>query len=327
MYQDLMNNKTVLYVHGFGSSGQSGTVRLIESMLPKARVIAPDLPITPEEAMQLLENVCQTEKPDLIIATSMGAMFSEMLYGYWRILVNPAFQMGDTMTSHNMVGKNTFSAPRKDGVQEFLITKQHVRLYRDMTMRCFHRACEEDKRKVFGLFGDKDTVVDTRHIFQEHYPQDISFHGEHRLQDKVFLHSIMPVIRWIDDEQENRERPKITIHINALRNAHNEPFPSAIKALNTLLPLYDIHFLCPAPAYDSDYYRTTLDWLNDHINVPAYGHTIFQNRADMLLSDYLIEQETNPVTGDFMGTKVAFQSDKMKTWDEIITYFSLLGGQ
>ena len=38
-----------------------------------------------------------TEKPDLIIGTSMGGMYTELLKGFDRILVNPAFEMGDTM--------------------------------------------------------------------------------------------------------------------------------------------------------------------------------------------------------------------------------------
>lgn len=41
----------------------------------------------------------------------MGGMYAEMLYGYDRILVNPAFQMGDTMLKHGMLGKNTFLIP------------------------------------------------------------------------------------------------------------------------------------------------------------------------------------------------------------------------
>ena len=69
VYPTIMSGKKLLYVHGFGSSGSSGTVARIRELLPSATVIAPDLPLHPAEAMDLLNNVCQTEKPDLI--TSM----------------------------------------------------------------------------------------------------------------------------------------------------------------------------------------------------------------------------------------------------------------
>ena len=69
---ELIKDKKVLYVHGFASSGQSGTVTRIREVLTQANVIAPDLPIHPEDAVELLNKVCDSEKPDLIIGTSMG---------------------------------------------------------------------------------------------------------------------------------------------------------------------------------------------------------------------------------------------------------------
>ena len=47
----LMEGKKIMYVHGFGSSAQSGTVKLLRQLMPNATVVAKDLPIHPEEAM------------------------------------------------------------------------------------------------------------------------------------------------------------------------------------------------------------------------------------------------------------------------------------
>ena len=90
-FPDLMADKTLLYVHGFGSSGQSGTVSRMRTVMPNARVVAPDLPLHPQEAIDLLRRTCDELHPDLIIGTSMGGMYAEMLRGYDRILTNPAF--------------------------------------------------------------------------------------------------------------------------------------------------------------------------------------------------------------------------------------------
>ena len=84
-FPELMAGKTVLYCHGFASSGQSGTVARLREVMPQAKVIAPDLPIHPAEAIALLRDICQQEHPDLIIGTSMGGMYAEQLYGYDRI--------------------------------------------------------------------------------------------------------------------------------------------------------------------------------------------------------------------------------------------------
>ena len=247
-YPDLCKGKKVLYVHGFGSSGQSGTVTRIREVLPNADVIAPDLPVRPEEAIDLLRQTCEREHPDLIIGTSMGGMYAEMLYGYDRILVNPALQMGDTMKEHGMIGAQHFSNPRQDGVQDFIVTKALVKEYKEMTEQCFSGITDVEQKRVWGLFGDEDTTVNTYDLFHEHYPTAIRFHGEHRMNDQSFMHSVVPVIRWIDDRQEGRERPIIYIDVNALKDKWGKPNSSSQKTIRTLLETYQLYFVDPAPA-------------------------------------------------------------------------------
>ena len=146
-FPELFKGKKVLYVHGFGSSGQSGTVTRIREVLPHAEVIAPDLPIHPKDAIDLLRRLCQTETPDLIIGTSMGGMYAEMLDGFDRILVNPAMRMGDTMKEHGMIGAQHFSNPRQDGVQDFIVTKALVKEYKDLTEQGFSAVTDEEQER------------------------------------------------------------------------------------------------------------------------------------------------------------------------------------
>jgi len=42
--------KTIIYIHGLSSSGASGTAKNIQLLLPEFKVVAPDLPIDPNEA-------------------------------------------------------------------------------------------------------------------------------------------------------------------------------------------------------------------------------------------------------------------------------------
>lgn len=323
-FPGLMKGKKILYVHGFGSSGQSGTVTRIREVLPGATVIAPDLPLHPEEAMALLHTVCKDEQPDLIIGTSMGGMYTEMLYGYDRIVVNPALQMGDTMASHNMVGAQHFNNPRRDGVQDFMVTKAIVREYKEMTARCFSGANEEEQQRIVGLFGDEDTTVDTFDLFSRHYRHAIRFHGEHRMNDKSFMHSVLPVIRWIDDRQEGRERPIVYIGIDTVADSWGKPASSMMKAVRRLLEHYALYFVAPAPTNDRDYLPRTQQWCEEHINVPAYDRVVFTNQKHLLYGDYLIDCGSG---AGFMGTHLQYGSDTFKTWEEIIEYFERLGGQ
>lgn len=327
-FPEIMKGKKILYVHGFSSSGQSGTVVKIREMLPGATVVAPDLPLHPAEAMDLLHHTCETENPDLIIGTSMGGMYAEMLYGYDRILVNPAFQMGDTMLKHGMLGKNTFLNPRQDGVQEFIVTKALVEEYKEITAKCFAGVTDEESRdRVYGLFGDEDPVVHTRDLFSQHYRNAISFHGEHRMNDKILLHSVLPVVQWIDDRQEHRERPIIYVSIDTLRDARGNQMSSAMKAFRYLFEHYAMYIVAPSPAYNSEYIAEVMRWAEDVVNVPAWQHLVFTNRKDLIYGDYLIDPSDEYGAADFMGTLIKFGSDTFKTWEEIIEFFSRLGGQ
>ena len=203
-FADLMVNKKLVYVHGFMSSGATHTAKILQEYMPQCTVIAPDLPIHPEEAMELLRKIQADERPDIIIGTSMGGMYTEMLYGTDRICVNPAFQMGSTISESNMLGKQIYQNPRKDGIQEVIVTKSLQKEYKEITEQCFASVTPEEQERVYGLFGDADPIVHTFDLFHQHYPQAIYFHGEHRLIEKAIFHYVMPIIRWIMANQNHR---------------------------------------------------------------------------------------------------------------------------
>jgi hypothetical protein len=337
-FPDLLNGKTLLYVHGFASSGQSGTVKRLRNAFPNANVIAPDLPVHPEEAIALLHQVCADVHPDIILGTSMGGMYAEQLYGYDRILTNPALCIADTMAAHGLTGTQTFQNPRQDGQQTFYVDKALVKAYRTVSERRFSGlttadgqpspTAADERRRVYGLFGDADTLVDTFDLFHQHYPNAISFHGEHRMDDHSFVHSVLPVIRWVDDRQEHRDRPIIYIGIETLLNhggpmhLDTPPASSAQKAVRQLIARYQLFFVAPALTAQPSLYATTTAWLQQYVNVPAWGHTIFTNQRHLLYGDYLVEALS---TADTLATRLEFGSDTFKSWDDLITYFDRLG--
>ena len=316
-YPELMAGKTVLYCHGFASSGQSGTVARLREVMPQAKVVAPDLPIHPAEAMVLLHDICRQEQPALILGTSMGGMYAEQLYGYDRICVNPALEMGETMRAHGMTGTQQFQNPRQDGIQEFYVDKALIKEYKEQSEQRFSGTTDEERRRVYGLFGDQDTTVDTYDIFREAYPQALHFHGEHRMNDQSFMHSVVPVIRWIDDRQEHRERPIIYIGMETMVDNYRKPAASAQKAVRQLIEHYQVYFVAEDEA-------ATQPWLEQYIGVPAWHHLVVTWRRDLLYGDYLISRQK---AGDTMATLLEYGSDTFKTWDDIIDYFSHLGGQ
>ena len=330
-YPELMRGKKLMYVHGFGSSAQSGTVQMLRTLMPNATVVARDIPLHPEEGLQMLKAMAAEEQPDLIIGTSMGGMYTEMLTGFDRILVNPAFEMGDTMSK--FTGKQVFQNPREDGVQEFIVTKGLIKEYQEMTTHNFEHAADPDERtRVVGLFGDNDPVVHTYDLFHEHYPTAIGFHGEHCLTDKVAMHYLIPVIRYIDDRQEGRERPVVYVDIETLRDSYGNATASMHKAYEMLIEHYNVYIVAPSPSDNAQQMVDDTRWVEQFLSAPAWGRIVFTNQRQMLYGDYLITPAAQPKPTlqeqpEFMGTQIEWGSDEFKTWEEIIVFFDRLGGQ
>ena len=112
--------KTIVFLHGFGSSGATKTADYLREKLTDTMVISPDIPLEPKRALRELNKLCHDTNPDVIIGTSMGAMYAQQMHGFRKILVNPAFHVSQIMRQN--MGVNQFTNPRKDGKTEFEIT-------------------------------------------------------------------------------------------------------------------------------------------------------------------------------------------------------------
>ena len=185
--------RCMMYVHGFASSGSSGMA--LRRHFPGWRVVAPDLPVDPFEAMDLLHATIERENPVVVVGTSMGGMYVQQLRGVRRIIVNPSFEMSRSLLFGKM-GRNKYTSKRKDGATEFRIDKAVVERFKLMERGQFDGITDEDKRLVVGLFGDKDPVVHFRPLMAEHYGEErcLWFKGEHRLNDDIVKRVLVPLI-------------------------------------------------------------------------------------------------------------------------------------
>lgn len=186
----------LIYFHGFGSSGASGTVETLRRMLPNFTIIAPDIPVDPQEALPYLIKLCADENPDIIVGTSMGGMYAQQMHGFKRICINPAFNMS-TMSKVLKTGKHKFFNGRKDNQKEFVITKEIIQHHNQMERQQFKGITDFDKENCYGLFGIFDSQVNSYDTFKKHYPNAIRFEGEHRLNDKVIHKVLIPLIKDI----------------------------------------------------------------------------------------------------------------------------------
>lgn len=194
----------LMYVHGFASSGSSGTVMTLRRYMTKWSVIAPDLPVDPFEALELLRRMVEEEQPDIVVGTSMGGMYTQQLWGVPRIVVNPSFEMSRSLLFGKM-GRNKYMSKRKDGATEFRIDKSVVERFKLMEKEQFSGITDDEKKLVVGLFGDKDPIVHFQPLMAQLYGEERCrwFAGEHRLNDTVVKKVLIPLIGELVGEKED----------------------------------------------------------------------------------------------------------------------------
>ena len=85
----------ILYLHGFGSSGNAFKARLLRRFFPDVSIASPDLPIEPDRAIQSITQFIRENASGkiLLIGSSLGGFYAQHLSHEHRIsaiLLNPA---------------------------------------------------------------------------------------------------------------------------------------------------------------------------------------------------------------------------------------------
>ena len=184
----------ILYLHGFGSSGLSSTVKHIRKKMPKFDVLVPDIPVNPAEALPFLKDYCQSHQPDLVIGTSMGGMYAMQMHDYKRICVNPALRMSELIDVLKP-GTYEYFNPTQSGETHFTITEDTIQQFREMEAHLYDDLNEENRQWCWGFFGDEDTTVNCREEFEQHFaPHVQTFHGGHRMNNRTLDEVILPFV-------------------------------------------------------------------------------------------------------------------------------------
>ncbi len=185
----------LLYLHGFTASGQCEIANELRSCLDGiAEVIAPDLPLYPEDAMELVRNICEEQNPEIVVGSSCGAFYAQMLADGQRqiILVNPFFTMSEFLEPR--IGKRSYKSRRLDGRQEFEVTEDLIGHFKEMESRQFDKYDPANKPSVYGLFGTKDDLAHFRSTYDRYYANAREFDGHHTMTRQNVRESLVPLI-------------------------------------------------------------------------------------------------------------------------------------
>ena len=172
---------TVLFLHGFFASGSCvPALALREYLRGKADVLTPDLPMHPRAALAFIVDICQRERPQVIVGNSCGSFLGQIVasrLGLPALLGNPYFEMTKFLEPRR--GDHQYKSPRMDGNQDFTIDQRLIDEFAEVQATQFAHCSDSNRDRVWGIFGERDTLAHYEPMFLQHYVHSYHFPGAH----------------------------------------------------------------------------------------------------------------------------------------------------
>lgn len=174
----------ILYIHGYGSSGNSQTVQGLQKALGNdAIILAPQFSNDLGTVAQIELNIAEAKKymhefrPNIVIGSSFGGFIATFLHGSPRILINPCLRPSERL--HNL-------SPNMSKVDKELLK----------ALETSHDIDGEMRFEMYGLFGLKDELFSYLNLFKKQYGESKTYTMPcgHRMDAENIENHLIPII-------------------------------------------------------------------------------------------------------------------------------------
>lgn len=179
----------VIYIHGFGSSGEGSKAVIMRPFFQREGFIAPSLPVNPELAIKTLCELIQTiQRFDTItlVGSSLGGYYALYLanrYGIKCVLINPSIYPYKTLQQALGQGVNFYDNTTYEW------NENHLELLKKFEITAY------DSRKLLLLLQKGDELLDYREALEK-------LQGVQAIVEEGGSHSFDGVERHIDTLRE-----------------------------------------------------------------------------------------------------------------------------
>lgn len=154
--------KTLMYIHGFrsGANGSKGD-QLRARFGDRYRIVVPELDADPDSSLEKLNRAIASEKPDIIVGTSLGGWMTLMSNSgeAQLVIVNPSLKPQDTLSKWVEMPLEYFCR-RQDGVQTYTLTQPVLDKYLKYDAL---EAAKQKAGRLHALCSTADELLGTAH--------------------------------------------------------------------------------------------------------------------------------------------------------------------
>ncbi len=193
--------KKIVYIHGLGGAKeQSGTYKALKENIKNINLLSPEVPHNPLEAIKWIKEYLDTEKPDLVIAASLGAFYT--LFNnedYKTLVINPAmYGYYDLMNCFGMNYKGEFKPGRSDGKTEFILDEKYYNELIDITddyLKILHNK-KVNIKKIRGVFGTQDELFHHKDDYEKNYNDKyVMIDDYHSISCSSVINYVIPYVK------------------------------------------------------------------------------------------------------------------------------------
>lgn len=186
----------ILFIHGFGSCGWGSKSLALRQYFGVDRVLAPDLPFDPDQAMRHLIGLRERYPIGARVGSSLGGFYATWLNRFDplpTVLVNPA------MRPHHKLRPYTGSHRRWCDDMPFEVGSDYLE-----ALRRLERPQLDPEERYLVLIQQGDEVLDYREAADYYRHKDLRVFpgGSHRFDG--FSDRLAEIRRWIDGVDPNR---------------------------------------------------------------------------------------------------------------------------
>lgn len=190
---------TIIYLHGFGSSGNSDKAKLLRSVYPKEEftIISPDLPVNHTKAINLIKQLLSKKGNYILVGTSLGGFYADYFNKIADIPIAIFNPLVDVKQFESHIGLN----PDYANGGEFLYTKKD---YTDILKIDNFKNQHQTSAPSFIVVSKDDDVCDYRkavdYFTEDNQILEVVNQGSHRFTDNnKIIEVIDNLIEAIDD--------------------------------------------------------------------------------------------------------------------------------
>jgi predicted esterase YcpF (UPF0227 family) len=183
----------ILYIHGYGSTGNSQTIQNLKQILGnEVTILAPQFSNDLSTVAQIEQNIAEAKKymhefrPNVVIGSSFGGFVASFLDGYPRILINPCLLPSERL--HNLSPNMS-----KEDIERLKV------------LETSHEIDGEKRYEMYGLFGLHDELFSFLNLFKKLYGESKTYTMPcgHRIDAENIKNHLLPIFQEVKKNTES----------------------------------------------------------------------------------------------------------------------------